>query len=120
VTVQHHRSYGNEIGVHQRTIALCRCGRWRQKPFCDGMHEVINLRVESSWASRRSGGVRDGAMTPRRPVPAMSGTQMRLASSCAGGDSTGIGKGFGRGTVMRREGARRSPEGGPRAGSVGV
>jgi CDGSH-type Zn-finger protein len=38
---------GNEIEVHQRTIALCRCGRSRQKPFCDGMHKVINFRADS-------------------------------------------------------------------------
>ncbi|HEX5927328.1 MAG TPA: CDGSH iron-sulfur domain-containing protein [Baekduia sp.] len=38
---------GNEIEVHKRTIALCRCGRSRQKPFCDGMHKVINFRADS-------------------------------------------------------------------------
>jgi CDGSH-type Zn-finger protein len=38
---------GNEIDVHQRTIALCRCGRSRRKPFCDGMHKATNFRAES-------------------------------------------------------------------------
>jgi CDGSH-type Zn-finger protein len=38
---------GNEIEVHQRTVALCRCGRSRQKPFCDGMHKAINFRADS-------------------------------------------------------------------------
>jgi CDGSH-type Zn-finger protein len=38
---------GNEIEVHQGTIALCRCGRSRQKPFCDGMHKAINFRAAS-------------------------------------------------------------------------
>jgi CDGSH-type Zn-finger protein len=38
---------GNAIEVHQRTIALCRCGRSRRKPFCDGMHKAINFRAES-------------------------------------------------------------------------
>jgi CDGSH-type Zn-finger protein len=38
---------GNEIEVRQRTVALCRCGRSRQKPFCDGMHKVINFRADS-------------------------------------------------------------------------
>jgi len=39
---------GNEITVHQRTIALCRCGRSRQKPFCDGMHKAVGWRAASS------------------------------------------------------------------------
>jgi CDGSH-type Zn-finger protein len=38
---------GNEIEVHRRTIALCRCGRSREKPFCDGMHKVIKFRADS-------------------------------------------------------------------------
>jgi CDGSH-type Zn-finger protein len=38
---------GNEIEVHQGTVALCRCGRSRQKPFCDGMHKATNCRAES-------------------------------------------------------------------------
>jgi len=38
---------GNEIVVHQRTVALCRCGRSRKKPFCDGMHKAINFKADS-------------------------------------------------------------------------
>jgi CDGSH-type Zn-finger protein len=38
---------GNEIAVHQSTIALCRCGRSKQKPFCDGMHKATNFRADS-------------------------------------------------------------------------
>jgi CDGSH-type Zn-finger protein len=38
---------GNEIETHQGTIALCRCGRSRRKPFCDGMHKAINFRADS-------------------------------------------------------------------------
>jgi CDGSH-type Zn-finger protein len=38
---------GNEIEVHQRIVALCRCGHSRRKPFCDGMHKAIDFRVES-------------------------------------------------------------------------
>jgi CDGSH-type Zn-finger protein len=36
---------GNEIEVVQRTIALCRCGRSRRKPFCDGMHKAVGWRA---------------------------------------------------------------------------
>jgi CDGSH-type Zn-finger protein len=39
---------GNEIEVPQRTIALCRCGRSRRKPFCDGTHKVVGWRAPSA------------------------------------------------------------------------
>jgi CDGSH-type Zn-finger protein len=38
---------GRDIEVHQGTIALCRCGRSRRKPFCDGMHKAVGFRAES-------------------------------------------------------------------------
>ncbi|HEU4974406.1 MAG TPA: CDGSH iron-sulfur domain-containing protein [Baekduia sp.] len=39
---------GNEIEVRNRTIALCRCGRSRRKPFCDGMHKAVGWRAASA------------------------------------------------------------------------
>ncbi|MGH2769054.1 MAG: CDGSH iron-sulfur domain-containing protein, partial [Actinomycetota bacterium] len=30
---------GREIEVTRRTVALCRCGRSRIKPWCDGNHK---------------------------------------------------------------------------------
>jgi CDGSH-type Zn-finger protein len=39
---------GNEIEVRQRTVALCRCGRSRRKPFCDGMHKAVGWRAAST------------------------------------------------------------------------
>lgn len=38
---------GHEIAVDHGTIALCRCGRSRRKPFCDGMHKATGFRAES-------------------------------------------------------------------------
>lgn len=38
---------GRDIEVHQGTIALCRCGRSRRKPFCDGMHKAVGFKAES-------------------------------------------------------------------------
>jgi CDGSH iron-sulfur domain-containing protein 3 len=29
---------GNSIRVERETVALCRCGRSSNKPFCDGTH----------------------------------------------------------------------------------
>lgn len=47
---------GNEIRRSRETIALCRCGKSRTKPFCDGTHKLIGFEAES------------GAEAPR-PVP---------------------------------------------------
>lgn len=36
---------GREIPVSRRTIALCRCGRSRIRPFCDGTHRLVGFRA---------------------------------------------------------------------------
>jgi CDGSH-type Zn-finger protein len=38
---------GEEIEVKRRVVALCRCGRSRTRPFCDGTHKAIGFRAES-------------------------------------------------------------------------
>jgi CDGSH-type Zn-finger protein len=38
---------GNEIAVERETIALCRCGKSRLRPFCDGTHKMISFRAPS-------------------------------------------------------------------------
>jgi CDGSH-type Zn-finger protein len=39
---------GNDIEVTRRTVALCRCGRSRIKPFCDGMHKLSGFKAPSA------------------------------------------------------------------------
>ena len=38
---------GNVISTHRKTVALCRCGKSRLKPFCDGTHNAIRFKAES-------------------------------------------------------------------------
>jgi CDGSH-type Zn-finger protein len=45
---------GNEIEITRRVVALCRCGRSRNRPFCDGTHKAIGFRAESGLPSTTS------------------------------------------------------------------
>jgi CDGSH-type Zn-finger protein len=39
---------GNEIDPgREGTIALCRCGKSRLRPFCDGSHKIVRFRAPS-------------------------------------------------------------------------
>ncbi|MDQ3675812.1 MAG: CDGSH iron-sulfur domain-containing protein [Actinomycetota bacterium] len=39
---------GNPIATRRETIALCRCGKSRTRPFCDGTHRLVGFRVPSA------------------------------------------------------------------------
>ncbi|HVD86256.1 MAG TPA: CDGSH iron-sulfur domain-containing protein [Solirubrobacterales bacterium] len=39
---------GNEMPMERRTIALCRCGKSRIRPLCDGTHKLIGFRAPSA------------------------------------------------------------------------
>ncbi len=43
---------GNEIEVGRRTVALCRCGKSRLRPFCDGTHKVVRFKAPSGTEDR--------------------------------------------------------------------
>jgi CDGSH-type Zn-finger protein len=45
---------GNEIEVERRTVALCRCGKSRLRPFCDGTHKVVRFRAPSEAEDGRA------------------------------------------------------------------
>jgi CDGSH-type Zn-finger protein len=39
--------HGEEIAVNRGTIALCRCGKSRIRPLCDGTHKMSRFRAPS-------------------------------------------------------------------------
>jgi CDGSH-type Zn-finger protein len=43
---------GEEIEVVRGTVALCRCGKSRLRPFCDGSHKVVRFRAPSGPEDR--------------------------------------------------------------------
>jgi CDGSH-type Zn-finger protein len=48
---------GNEIDPgRDGTIALCRCGKSRLRPFCDGSHKIVRFRAPSTPEDGREPG----------------------------------------------------------------
>ena len=51
---------GNVIDVGRKTVALCRCGKSRTRPFCDGTHQLIRFRAPSTVEDGREAGSAGG------------------------------------------------------------
>jgi CDGSH-type Zn-finger protein len=47
---------GHPITVSRRVVALCRCGKSRRRPFCDGTHHVVRFRAKSGAEGTASSG----------------------------------------------------------------
>ena len=44
--------HGEEIAVGRETVALCRCGKSRIRPFCDGTHKLTKFRAATGAEGR--------------------------------------------------------------------
>lgn len=51
---------GNEMALGRRTIALCRCGKSRMRPLCDGTHRLSGFQAPSGQESWPDGGDVEG------------------------------------------------------------
>jgi CDGSH-type Zn-finger protein len=51
---------GNEIELERGTVALCRCGKSRLRPYCDGTHKLVRFRAPSEPEAGREPGSVEG------------------------------------------------------------
>lgn len=51
---------GNPIARRDGVIALCRCGKSRQAPFCDSSHKLANFSAPSGAQDLKPGAARAG------------------------------------------------------------
>lgn len=60
---------GRPIAVSRSTIALCRCGKSRMRPFCDGTHRLVGFSApsdaEQPRPNREAPARADGTIAPR-------------------------------------------------------
>lgn len=54
---------GHEIVIRREVVALCRCGKSRMRPLCDGTHKLIHFKAPSGMedGSRNGTGLNGSA-----------------------------------------------------------
>jgi CDGSH-type Zn-finger protein len=56
---------GEEIVIEREVVALCRCGKSRTRPLCDGTHKLVHFRAPSGLEDgTRKGAYLNGAASP--------------------------------------------------------
>jgi CDGSH-type Zn-finger protein len=60
-----------QIVVDRKVVALCRCGKSRSRPLCDGTHKLIRFRapsgLEDGFANAGRGPAANGRSNGRKP-----------------------------------------------------
>jgi len=80
---------GSEISLGRRTIALCRCGKSRMRPFCDGTHRLSGFRAPGA----------DERVPPADERVPPADERVPPADECAMPDEAGIHRRDGAGAV---------------------
>jgi CDGSH-type Zn-finger protein len=61
---------GREIVVDRKVVALCRCGKSRSRPLCDGTHKLIHFQapsgLEDGFANAGRGAAANGRSNGRK------------------------------------------------------
>jgi CDGSH-type Zn-finger protein len=82
---------GRRIVLGRQTIALCRCGKSRMRPFCDGTHRLVRFKApsqpeqarpadgESIAAPRSNGAMRSATHQDPRPEAGAVGVELGRA-----------------------------------------
>jgi CDGSH-type Zn-finger protein len=65
---------GGEIVIDREVVALCRCGKSRTRPLCDGTHKLIHFQAPSGLenGTRAAPQLNGGSANP----PALDGMNM--------------------------------------------
>ena len=69
---------GNAIPAARNPVALCRCGKSRIKPFCDGTHKLAGFRAPSGREDYSTLAAEDIAANP--PASTSSSSDPRPSS----------------------------------------
>ncbi|HWF32768.1 MAG TPA: CDGSH iron-sulfur domain-containing protein [Solirubrobacteraceae bacterium] len=70
---------GRQITMQRRTVALCRCGKSRLRPLCDGTHRAIGFRA-SSGTENQSGIENQSPPGQTQPIQAVDLSSSSLAA----------------------------------------
>src|SRR5436305_6432458 len=78
---------GNLIGCRRNPVALCRCGKSRMRPFCDGTHRLVSFRAPSTredpWPQDEGSEEAAKAAPVERPAPRTTNCRTRTPPAVA-------------------------------------